>query len=242
MSPSRRNEVSTLAEWASFGSPSESPSARLRLLLGPRFAVATALPVMAEESLFPEERCYVAPAAVARKAQFGTVRVCARRALAQLGVPPCVLVPQPDGSPRWPFGVVGSMSHTKLLCAAAVTKDLNVLAAGIDVELDTPLDEDLEELVCTVSERSWIQRQDPQLIGKLGKVFFSAKEALYKCHFPITRTTPEFTDFDLNVDIARQVFWVNKVRSPPNSDFPWRAVRGGFGTSAGHLLSVAVVD
>ena len=134
------------------------------------------------------------------------------------------------------------MSHTNGICAAAVTRVTSVLAVGIDLERDLPLDIDLEGMVCTTSEQAWIRRQDPLLRGRLGKIFFSAKEAFYKCQYGLTRTFLDFADVELKIDMETQTFQVVRVNAPFASIFWLHNVWGRFGYSSCHLATVAVVD
>ncbi len=62
--------------------------------------------------LFPEEQAYIAEAVEKRQVEFSTARVLARRALYELGVSPQSLCPNDDRSPRWPAGIIGSITHT----------------------------------------------------------------------------------------------------------------------------------
>ena len=160
----------------------------------------------------------------------------------ELGVSPCSLVPLPDGSPSWPTGVVGSMSHTDDVCAAAATTASSVLAVGIDVEQDTPLDVELERMVCTEPEQAWIRRQDPRLRGRLGKLFFSAKEAFYKCQYNLTKTLLDFTDVELAIDMHLQVFQIVRINAPLTVIVRSRNIRGRFGYTTCHLATVAVME
>ena len=64
--------------------------------------------------LYPGEAELVARAVDKRRREFCTVRHCARQALRQLGLPPAPVLRGERGEPRWPAGVVGSMTH----CAA----------------------------------------------------------------------------------------------------------------------------
>ena len=70
--------------------------------------------------LFLEEEERASSMVVSRRADFVTVRACARLALGRLGVPPVPLVPGEAGEPSWPNGIVGSMTHCRGLRAAAV--------------------------------------------------------------------------------------------------------------------------
>ena len=210
-------------------------------MLGDRFAVATAKPVLSEDGLFPEERRYIMHAAAKRRAEFATVRVCARRALAELGVRPCPLVPAPDGAPCWPPGIVGSLSHANTLCAAAVSRHPDILAVGIDVEDDTLLDLEIEELTCSTAERDWLRRQDPDLRGRLGMLVFSAKEAVYKCQYAVTGAMFDFGEINLVINLRDGMFHVAQL-SAAAADFPCAEIRGRFHVAAGHLLTTAVLE
>ena len=145
--------------------------------------------------------------------------------------------PQPDGSPRWPVGIIGSMSHTDDPCAAAVTRAPNVLAVGIDVERDTPLDDEPEGMIHTASEQAWIRQQDPLARGRLGKMFFSAEEAFHTCQHGLTTSSLDFTDVEPGIDMTRQMFRVLRVDAPVAPGVRWQDVRGRFGTTGGHLLT-----
>ena len=77
--------------------------AALRGLFDPPVAVAVA-PIgrpAGDDGLFEAERRHVARAVPKRRAEFASVRACARDALAELGGPRAALVPNPDRSPRW---------------------------------------------------------------------------------------------------------------------------------------------
>jgi hypothetical protein len=67
--------------------------------------------------LFPEEEAVVRNAVDKRRREFTTARVCARAALAKIGYPAAPILPGLRGSPGWPAGVVGSMTH----CAGYLT-------------------------------------------------------------------------------------------------------------------------
>ncbi|WBY09845.1 hypothetical protein PIB19_07695 [Sphingomonas sp. 7/4-4] len=62
--------------------------AAIRALFGPGVAVATARAVATGDGLFAEEQRYIAEVGATRQAEFGTARICARRALAELGIAP----------------------------------------------------------------------------------------------------------------------------------------------------------
>ena len=232
-SPAQTSEVAV-------SDPPLKPSV-LMSMLGPGVAVATARPIPVEDQLFPDERQHIARAVVKRKAEFGTARLCARRALAELGIAPCSLVPRGDRSPRWPPGVKGSISHTKDCCLVAVTRAPEVIGLGIDVEEDVPLRPELIANVCTPDEQRWLDGFDQEAKGRLGMLIFSAKESFYKCQYDTTRTFIEFHDVQLSVDLSAGEFSVAKIR-PEGPQ--WNRVRraaGKFKRAAGFIVTTTLL-
>lgn len=150
--------------------------------------------------LFPEESAVVAKAVPRRRAEFAAVRDCARRALRRLGQPPAPILPGPNREPRWPAGVVGSLTHCEGCRAAAVARRSDVLALGIDAEPNEPLPEGVAEMVAVAAEARRIARLarvQPDVAWD--RLLFSAKESIYKAWFPLTRTWLDFTDCELTV-------------------------------------------
>ncbi|MGH3274922.1 MAG: 4'-phosphopantetheinyl transferase family protein, partial [Streptosporangiaceae bacterium] len=105
-------------------------------ILSPAVAAAEAFEDLAGTMLFPEEQAVMARAVEKRRREFTTARACARTALARLGQPPVAIVPGDRGEPRWPPGIVGSITHCAGYRAAAVGRAAEVLAIGLDAEPD----------------------------------------------------------------------------------------------------------
>ena len=103
--------------------------------------------------LFLEEEERASSMVASRRADFVTVRACARLALGRLGVPPVPLVPGEAGEPSWPNGIVGSMTHCRGLRAAAVAFAHDADAIGIDAEPDEPLPDGVIDIVASPAER-----------------------------------------------------------------------------------------
>lgn len=215
--------------------------ASIRSMLRGRFSVAAASPTLATDLLFPEEIAYISRAVEKRRAEFGTARVCARRALAELGVPPCSLVPNSDRSPRWPERVVGSISHNPHCCIVAVSNEPSVLGLGLDVESDEALPPDTLPLICTPRERAWLASQAEAERGRMSKILFSAKESIYKCQYPISKTVLEFSDVTLNVDLENDTFEIADIGRPGNSWVGFQAITGRFRRVGGLVLATAVL-
>ncbi len=149
-------------------------------------------------SLFPEEAALVAKAVDKRRREFASGRVLARGLLAALGCPDAPLLRGEDRVPRWPAGVVGSISHTATRAVVAVAHvDDGVRALGVDVEEDVPLDEELRASVLTDRERARLDATPEPERGALAKLVFSAKEAVYKAQYGLSATLLDFHDVEV---------------------------------------------
>ncbi|HEY3016563.1 MAG TPA: 4'-phosphopantetheinyl transferase superfamily protein [Nocardioides sp.] len=141
---------------------------------------------------FPEELAAVAGAVPERRAEFATVRACAREALAELGVEPAPVLPDENRAPRWPAGVVGAMTHCQGYRAAAVARADVVLTLGIDAEPNAALPPDVIDLVARPEDLTGL----PELPAGWGisweRLLFSAKESVFKAWYPVRR---EWLDF-----------------------------------------------
>ncbi|QUH02600.1 4'-phosphopantetheinyl transferase superfamily protein [Saccharopolyspora erythraea] len=161
----------------------------------------------AEATLFPEEEAAIARAVDKRRREFTTVRHCARRAMAELGVPPAPLLPGERGAPRWPAGVVGSMTHCAGYRAAVVGPADSVVTIGIDAEPHEPLPEGVLDAVSLPEERARLRELSTQ-DGSVhwDRVLFSCKESVYKAWFPLTGAWLGFEEADLTFDAAGGTF------------------------------------
>ncbi|MFE3074222.1 4'-phosphopantetheinyl transferase [Streptomyces sp. NPDC059247] len=152
--------------------------------------------------LFPEEEGVVAGAVEGRRREFASVRICARRALGGLGLAPGPLLPGAGGAPRWPKGVVGSMTHCRGYRAAAVALDTDLLAIGCDAEPNAPLPSPgTLDLVSLPQERAWLREftaRRPDVAWD--RLLFSAKESVYKTWFPLTGRPLDFDEAVITPD------------------------------------------
>ncbi|WP_328301299.1 4'-phosphopantetheinyl transferase superfamily protein [Streptomyces sp. NBC_00435] len=152
-------------------------------------------------SLFPEEAAVVAGAVDVRRREFATARACARAALGLLGVPPAPLLPGPHGAPRWPDGIVGSMTHCTGYRAAAVARSSDLVSIGLDAEPNEPLpSEGVLGYVALPAERERLARlgvDRPEICWD--RLVFSAKESVYKAWFPLTHTFLDFLECEITV-------------------------------------------
>ncbi|MFD7169140.1 4'-phosphopantetheinyl transferase family protein [Streptomyces violascens] len=157
--------------------------------------------------LFPEEAELVAAADVKRQKEFATVRFCARRALERLGFEPGPIVPAADGpswagrAPRWPDGVVGSMTHCEGYRAAAVARGGATASIGVDAEPNMPLPANIVDAVMLPEEQDTVARLSvlhPEVAWD--RLMFSAKESVFKAWYPLTRRWLDFLECVINPD------------------------------------------
>jgi 4'-phosphopantetheinyl transferase EntD len=112
-------------------------------------------------------------------------RLCAHRALAAYGVGDFDLLPAADRQPLWPSGLIGSISHTEGFAAAVVAEQRSVAGLGIDVERADAVHRELWPQICAATELERLQSlpMEQQLLA--GALTFVAKEAFFKCQYPL---------------------------------------------------------
>ncbi len=196
--------------------------------------VVRATPAMAEEPLHPEERDNTGKMSPERRREFALGRACARHALARLGVQAPVGRGD-DRAPIWPDGVVGTITHTDDLCAAAVAPRRIARALGLDAELDTPLRPRAAARICTSAEREHLATL-PSLLSPCGweKLVFSAKESFYKAYYAVAATPLGFRDVELRFDPQARRFEAVLLRE--DKPGPRRA-GGRFALDPPHVLT-----
>jgi 4'-phosphopantetheinyl transferase EntD len=156
--------------------------------------------------LYPEEEALVIRAVPKRRAEFTTARLCARAALAALGEPPVAILPGPRGAPRWPRGVVGTITHCAGYRAAAVARAADLAAIGMDAEPHGPLPAGVLPAVSRPAEAAALAALARTTPGvHWDRMLFSAKESVYKAWFPLTGRWLDFEEAELTfggVDLA----------------------------------------
>ncbi len=179
----------------------------LERILPPEVEVAEAYDDPADVTLFAEEEAYIARSVDKRRREFTTVRHCARTALARLGLPAVPIAPGERGAPRWPAGVVGSMTHCAGYRAAAIALARDVLTVGVDAEPHEPLPDGVFEAIALDTERDRTERYAagrPDVCWD--RLLFSAKESVYKAWFPLTGRFLDFTEAEMVIDPGTGTF------------------------------------
>lgn len=132
--------------------------------------------------LFAEEEHVVARAVEKRQREFRAGRHVARRALEQAGGPRVAIPRGLHGAPEFPAGFSGSITHTgraRTYAAAVATREPWLL--GLDAELQEELSSELAQRIGTPGELALAAR----VSAEPGLLTFAAKEAAYKCAFPL---------------------------------------------------------
>jgi 4'-phosphopantetheinyl transferase EntD len=158
-------------------------------------------------ALFAEEEAVLGKALGKRRREFISGRACARRALVRLGFAPVAIPSGRRGEPSWPIGVVGSITHCEGYRACAVGRASDIVAIGIDAELNEALPDSVltdiaasEELLCIRR----LARREPCVAWD--RLLFSAKESVYKVWYPLARRWLGFDDAIVTVDPVGRLF------------------------------------
>ncbi|MFE0464376.1 4'-phosphopantetheinyl transferase [Kitasatospora sp. NPDC058965] len=150
--------------------------------------------------LHPAEQELAATMVPVRRREFRTGRDCARRALGRLGLPPGPVLAGPRGEPRWPAGVVGSLTHCPGYRAAVVARRSDLPVLGIDAEPHRPLPPGVWSAVSLPQERARhgaLRQLHPGI--HWDRALFSAKEAVFKAWYPLTGRPLEFEEADVTL-------------------------------------------
>lgn len=119
-----------------------------------------------------------------RKQEFLAGRICAKESLLKLGISVECLKKNNDGSPQYPIGVCGSITHNKHFAISIVSNHYQSI--GIDIE-EVIKKERLDRL-----KKSFVFENEFDFLNENaelnGTLIFSAKESLYKLIRPLCGT------------------------------------------------------
>jgi 4'-phosphopantetheinyl transferase EntD len=181
-------------------------------------------------ALLPAEAALVAHAVDQRRREFTAGRVLARRAFESLGLRHVELAADPDGVPAWPPGFIGCITHGSGRVAVAAAPLTAVQGLGIDMEAVARFHRGLEHHLLSASEiRLQLAAGGEAERQARTAVLFCAKEAWFKCQFPLTRKRLGFTDVEIELDWATGRFAVFP-RAGGRTDAGvsgWSTVQGG---------------
>lgn len=169
--------------------------------------------------LFPDEEALIAKAVPKRRSEFATARQCAREALAELGLPPVAILSGPKREPRWPSGVVGSITHCDGYRAAVVARTRDLRAVGIDAEPHAALPDGVLETVSLDEERRSLRQLSadaPEV--HWDRLLFSIKESVYKVWYPLVGSWLGFSDALVTLDALHGTFSASLLVEGPVVD------------------------
>ncbi|MFK7769338.1 MAG: 4'-phosphopantetheinyl transferase [Mariniblastus sp.] len=164
-----------------------------------------------------------------RQKEFQLGRAIAEYQLAKLGHPNSTgsIGVNDDRSPNWPLGFVGSISHSKNWIWASVAKTEHLRSIGIDTE-SIASERTLRQVqreIGTLDE--WAIAGDAGLdLVTTFTVVFSAKEAFYKCLYPLEKIFFGFEEAKVvsatnnRIRIRKTSIQKNSNSANNNSDLP----------------------
>jgi 4'-phosphopantetheinyl transferase EntD len=167
-------------------------------------AVAIATSEMYAQMPLDLEAGFIKTAGEKRRREFVAGRAAARCAISKLRHFGEAIPINPDRTPQWPDGFLGSISHCDRFCAAAVGTTDKFLGIGFDAETNVAIEQPVLKLIFAPQEVAHLAAlpQDRGIAWE--KTGFSAKEAFYKCHYPRTKQFLNFHDVGIRFEPAQQ--------------------------------------
>lgn len=192
--------------------------------------------------LFPDEERFVRNAVESRRREFATARACAREALTLLGRSPVAIPSGNRGEPRWPEGIVGSITHCRGYRAAALADSATFAAIGIDAEPHARLRPGTLSLIATANEVEWVQGRLHDSPGiAWDRLLFCMKEAAYKAWAPLVTASLGFRDAVVSLDPANQGFTVGLPDlNPAQAGRAYSSLAGKWLVSDGLMVAAVV--
>lgn len=189
--------------------------------------------------LMPGEERALGRVCAIRRWQFAAGRRCGRRALAALGRAPEAILAGPAGEPRWPVGVIGSITHCRGYAAAVATTTAVAAGVGLDVELHRPISPRVLGRVASPQERGWIAGAQGRGVH-FDRLLFSVKESIYKAWFPLTCSRLGFADVAVSFQPAQRRWWARlRVPGPTGHGGTVVGFEGGYAVDDDFVLSFA---
>ena len=151
----------------------------------------------------------------ARLRELKAGRSTARHALRLFGIEPVPILPTSGGAPGWPRGFCGSLSHSHRHIAVLLAHSSHYESVGIDIEDGRSLGAATSPTVVTERELQAIDRADWKVPGSTAEgIAFSAKEAVFKCQFPMTLDASlDFLDVSLELGKSPKCLAIRLVDS-----------------------------
>ncbi len=186
--------------------------------------------------VWPEERAAVERAVAKRKNEYFATRHLARQALEELAIPKSAILNNDDRSPRWPSGIVGSLSHTDSWCAVALTRpSCGIRSLGIDLERLGSVSPEIAQRILSERELRLSNTEEASLR-------FSAKEAFYKAVYPFVRRYVGFSEVEIEIAANARTFEVLVVAEQLRSELQAMRIGGFYATHSGLCCAAVIVS
>lgn len=221
-------------------------------VVGPRAAVAVRrIGAVPPGALHDAEARTVARASQVRRLEMAAGRSAARAALAAFGIMDVTIPRGERGIPLFPQGFVGSITHTREVAVAVVASRESFAGMGIDAEPNDGLEGDLFSSIATQRELQALTELEPAAARLRAHMLFCAKEALFKCQYPVTKLMLDFKDVEvswlepsrgeLGAPSASELHFAVTWRGPAPPLARRAEIHGTVGHAEGHLVAVAVL-
>ena len=149
------------------------------------------------DDLHSEEAVIISKAIDKRRFEFSTGRLCARKALQQIGIDICFLAQGKNGAPIWPDQITGSISHSSKWAAAVISNTKDIMTVGFDIETVNRISDGILKRIITEKEKELLNKKDKQNAQIYAALIFSAKEAFYKALSKLYSKTLRFMDVSI---------------------------------------------
>jgi 4'-phosphopantetheinyl transferase EntD len=212
-----------------------------RRLLGPSVSIGYARPASGDAAdLLPAELQCTADMVAQRRNEFAAGRAAVRMATMADGSEPFAVPMGVDRAPVWPTGIIGSIAHSSDICLAAISRSKRYAAIGIDIELDVPLPPDIAAEIVHAGDGLGLESGTARLAKDYDVVVFSAKEAAYKCQFPLTGALLGFEALSIRL-MPQSHSFVARFEESVGCFRAGETLDGGYALIGGHVLTVASI-
>ena len=152
-----------------------------------------------------------------RRAEFTLGRIFAHKALSSFTLESEPILRNPETrEPCWPNSVWGSITHSAGFAAVAVGLKKEIKGIGIDLEsFSRSVDFKIRRHVCVDSELEWLESLPTKEAERSLRIIFSAKESIFKCLYPGTKTYLTFKDVAVTINENANNFSFTIFKSLP---------------------------
>lgn len=151
---------------------------------------------------FEEKKILQTLISTKRKAEFSLGRSCAHQALSKFKLESVPILRNPKTrEPVWPESIRGSITHSGNFAAVAVGLSKDISGVGIDLEdLSRRINFNISKHVCVKEELEWLKQFNLEQANRNLRIIFSAKESIFKCFFPLSKTYLSFKDASIKIN------------------------------------------